>query len=380
MSFVLCSRILTLNIFIVALIISNSAHAIPEYSAISVEAETGLVLYEKNADVVRPPASMIKLIQMLLVAEGLEEGRWTLDQRITASRKAQRMGGTQVYLEAGDTFTLEHLMHAVSVASANDAAMAVAEGLWGSEEAYLAAMNTRADELGMVNSEFSSVHGLPPDAGEEPDKTTARDMALLGRACVEMPRVLGWTSMRELQFRPGEAIKYTTNKLMRRRNDMDGLKTGYIRAAGFCIAATLQKNGVRVISVVMGHTDKRERFNLAERLLDEGVALVRRDEFLSGDAKIEISVEECETEITTLLTDEGITLLTRRDEFNLIELVYDHPKTLKAPLKKGDKIGTVSAMLGTKLLAQRDLYVAEDLPVAGWVWKIEKRVLSLFGE
>lgn len=355
--------------------------AIPEYSAISVEAETGLVLYEKNADTVRPPASMIKLFQMLLVSEGLEEGRWTLEQPITASRKAQHMGGTQVYLEAGDTFSLEHLMHAVSVASANDAAMAVAEGLWESEEAYLAAMNEMAAELGMESSEFNSVHGLPPDRGEDPDKTTARDMALLGRACVKVPQLLEWTSMRELQFRPGEALKYTTNKLMRRRDDMDGLKTGYIRAAGFCVTATLQKNGIRVISVVMGHTDKKERFDLAERLLDEGVALVRRDVFLpeEGSAVEGIGVGNCEVETTDLFASDGITLLTRRDEFDQIEIVYDHPKSLKAPLKKGDKVGTVSAVLGTTVLAERDLLVTEDLPEAGWGWRIEQTVLGWFG-
>lgn len=321
---------------------------------------------------------MIKLMQMLMVAEGLEEGLWRLEQSITASRKAQQHGATQVYLEAGDTFALGHLMKAVSVASANDAAKAVAEGLWVSEEAYLKAMNRKAAELGMENSEFNSVHGLPPDRGEEPDKTTARDMALLGRACVRMPQLMAWTSLRELQFRAGESKIYTTNKLMRRRGDMDGLKTGYIRAAGFCLTATLQKDGIRVISVVMGHTDKKERFNLAERLLDEGVALVRRDVFLAEDrnAVEGIAVSDCEIEPTDLFASEGITLLTRRDEFDQIEMVYDYPKSLKAPLKKGDKVGTVSAMLCATVLAERDLFVSEDLPKAGWGWKIEKTVLG----
>lgn len=165
---------------------------------------------------------------------------------------------------------------------------------------------------------------------------------------------------------------------MRRRGDMDGLKTGYIRAAGFCLTATLQKDGIRVISVVMGHTDKKERFNLAERLLDEGVALVRRDVFLAEDrnAVEGIAVSDCEIEPTDLFASEGITLLTRRDEFDQIEMVYDYPKSLKAPLKKGDKVGTVSAMLGATVLAERDLFVSEDLPKAGWGWKIEKTVLG----
>ena len=152
---------LMLICFFIVLSVSDCVEAAKsrEPSLIAIEAETGMILYEKNADIVRPPASMIKLMQMLLVSEGLREGKWTLDQPITASRKAQHMGGTQVYLEAGDVFPLDHLMKAVSVASANDATMAVAEGLWGSEDAYKEAMNKRAQELGMKSSVFYSVHG-----------------------------------------------------------------------------------------------------------------------------------------------------------------------------------------------------------------------------
>lgn len=379
--FTFISRSFLIALGFVCMLTTTAAQAaLPEYSAFAIEAETGLVLYEKNADVVRPPASMIKLMMMLLVAEGLEEGKWTLEQPITASRKAQHMGGTQVYLEAGDTFSLGHLMKALSVASANDAGMAIAEGLWGSEEAYRTAMNERIADLGMKNSEFNSVHGLPPDRGSEPDKTTARDMAILGQACVKVPQILEWTALRELQFRPNEAIKYTTNRLMRRRDDMDGLKTGFISAAGYCITATLQKDGVRIISVVMGHTNRDERFKLAEKLLDEGIASIRRDVFVPENTKIVegIPVENCEVEITALSTKEGISLLTRREDYEQIKLLYDHPKKLKAPLNKGDKIGTVSALLGAEVLAERDLYITEDLPEARWTWKLEKKVTGWF--
>ncbi|MFP6583322.1 MAG: D-alanyl-D-alanine carboxypeptidase family protein [Candidatus Hydrogenedentota bacterium] len=345
-------------------------------SSIAVEAETGLVLHEENADIVRPPASMIKLMAMLLVSEGIDEGRWTLEQPIIASRKAQHMGGTQVYLEAGDSHTLEQLMQAVSVASANDATMAVAEGLWGSEEAYLEAMNVRAAELGMSSSEFHSVHGLPPDRGEEFDKTTARDMALLGRACARHERIMAWTNLRSIQFREGEPRKYTTNKLMRRRDDMDGMKTGYIRAAGFCITATLKKDGVRVISVVMGHPDKMERFRLAERLLDEGVANVRSGTLVLGGLEDGISVEvaNCEIEEISLAVAEPIVATTLREDWDRIEVVWEHPKTLTAPIKKGAKVGVVKAMLGDTVLGETDITVTEALAEASWLWKVEKSV------
>ena len=221
-------------------------------STICVEAETGMVLAEENAAIVRPPASMIKMIQMLLVTEGLYKNSWTLETPIHVSLHAQKMGGTQVYLEAGETWTLGELMPAIAVASANDAAMAVAEGLWGSEEKYLEAVNARAKELGMASTEFHSVHGLPPDAGEEPDGTTARDMATLGRACVAYPYIMRLVGAKELQFRPEEAIKHNTNKLLWRMEDCDGIKTGYIRASGFCVTATAQRDGIRLIGVVMG--------------------------------------------------------------------------------------------------------------------------------
>ena len=349
-------------------------------SLISIEAETGLVLHEKNADTVRPPASMIKLMQMLLVSEGLREGKWTLDQPITASRKAQHMGGTQVYLEAGDVFPLGHLMKAVSVASANDATMAVAEGLWGNEDAYLAAMNERAQALGMKNSEFHSVHGLPPSWGEEYDKTTARDMALLAQACVKEPQVLAWTNLRDIQFRPDEPKKYSTNKLLRRRDDMDGLKTGFISAAGFCITATLEKDNVRVIAVLMGYQDKYVRFNEAERLLDEGVATMRRGQLIAKgiEEAPKVTVQNCETPTLQLEVSKEIDLLVRSSEWENIELVWEHPKSVTAPVKKGQKIGTVSAMLGDKVLAERELIASADLAEAGWGWKLEQSFYSFF--
>jgi len=349
-------------------------------SIISIEAETGMVLYEKNADVCRPPASMIKIMQMLLVSEGLREGKWTLDQKITASRKAQRMGGTQVYLQAGDVFTLDHLMKAVSVASANDATMAVAEGLWGSEDTYKEAMNARAQELGMKDSVFHSVHGLPPDWGNPYDATTARDMALLAQACVKEEQVLKWTNMRELQFRPGEAKKYTTNKLLRRRDDMDGLKTGFISKAGFCVTSTIEKNGVRIIAVLMGYQDKVKRFNEAERLLDEGVAAFKRGQLVAkGTEKApKVSVANCETPTLQLEVSNEIKLMVLSHKWDNIELVWEHPKSVTAPVKKGDRIGTVSAVLGGEVLAKSELLASADMAEASLAWKIEQSILSFF--
>lgn len=347
-------------------------------SFIAVEADTGMVLREENADIERPPASMIKLMMMLLVSEGVDAGRWKLDQWITASQHAQRMGGTQVYLEAGEVHTVDNLMRAVSVASANDASMAIAEGLWGSEEAYLEASNKKAQELGMTNSEFHSVHGLPPDRGGEFDKTTARDMAILGRACALDPRVLGWTNLRSFVFRPGESEHHTTNKLLRRREDMDGLKTGFINAAGYCVTATLKKNGVRVVAVVMGHDNSAKRFTLAEQLLDEGVVSMKRDTIVKGGYEdgLKVSVANCETESVQLRVADPITITTHVDDWDRVQLVWEHPKSLTAPVTKDTKVGTVRAVLGNQVLAERDITVDTELEEVSWFWKVEKTVRS----
>ena len=352
-----------------------------DVSAFSMEAETSLVLLEHNADVLRPPASMVKIMLMLLVAEGLERGDWTLETPVEASRHAQRMGGTQVYLGRGEVHALEALMKAVAVASANDAAMAVAEGLWGSEEAYLARMNERAGELGMDSSEFHSVHGLPPDRGEEPDKTTARDMAMLAQACVRHSEILKWTSTVGFEFRRGEGKKYTTNTLMRQMPECDGLKTGYIRSAGFCITATAARKGVRIISVVMGHNDKRGRFDLAERLLLEGLEDVRKERVVIRGVTPTptVRVANSETKAATLEFSEDVWVTAHRSDWDRISIVLDHPEEVRAPMEADTKVGEVRVELDGDVLSQTSVILPVALKEAGWMWKVEHAVFSLFG-
>ncbi|MCC6144463.1 MAG: D-alanyl-D-alanine carboxypeptidase, partial [Candidatus Hydrogenedentes bacterium] len=250
-------------------------------SYICVEAETGLVAAEENADIKRPPASMLKLMLMLLVVEGADSGTWAYETELTASALAQQMGGTQVYIEAGEVWPLNHLMKAVAVASANDAAVVVAEGLFGSVEKCLEAMNRRALELGMVDTVFHSVNGLPPDPGEPFDQTTARDMSQLARECVKHDKILEWVREKEFQFRPGSSMKYNTNKMLWRMDDCDGLKTGFIRAAGYCVTATAVRNDLRFICVVMGSPGFQERFRVAEECLETAFSRIRRQRLVA---------------------------------------------------------------------------------------------------
>ncbi|MFA6243304.1 MAG: serine hydrolase, partial [Candidatus Hydrogenedentales bacterium] len=230
-------------------------------------ADTGLVVGERNADEAHAPASMVKLMLMLLVTEGLDAGTWTLETPITISAGAANVGGTQVELKAKESWTLDQLMTAVAVASANNAATAVAEGLWGSVDKYLEAANARAKELGMRGTEYHSVHGLPPGKGELSDVTTARDMTVLAEECIKKPQIMTWVGVREFSLRPEEAPKSNTNKLLFSLEGCDGLKTGFTRAAGYCLTATAVRNGVRLVVVVMGCERLSQRFEVAQYLL-----------------------------------------------------------------------------------------------------------------
>ncbi len=345
-------------------------------SVYSVEAETGLELFARDADTVRPPASMIKLALMLLVAEGLEDGRWTLETSVTATRHAEKMGGTQVYVKMGETYSLRQLMLGVVVASANDAAMAVAEGLWGSEDAYLDAANERIQQLGMTKSVFRSVHGLPPDRGEQPDETTARDMAMLARECAKHAQIHEWTSTRKFRFRPEDAEHLSTNKLLQMMDECDGMKTGYIHAAGFCVTATAKRGELRVITVVMGHPDGLARFRLAQQQLTEGLAAVRKDRVFAKETaeKPSITIENGREETVSVEATDDIWGVTRASDWDRIQLVWDLPKTLSAPVTAGTQVGEVRAELDGRVLGRSAIMLGAGVEETTWMWRTEKMI------
>lgn len=242
----------------------------PYASALVVDAATGEPLFMKDA--VKPvyPASVLKLMDLYIVLDLVQQGRLRLDDVVTASVEAYRMGGSQVYLDVGEQFTVEELLYALMIQSANDAAVALAEHIAGSKEGFVRMMNDKARELGMKNTTFSSVHGLPPAADQQPDVTTARDMVTLCRALLKFPDTLRFTSTTERGFRNNSFVMQTHNSLLKRVRGCDGFKTGYYRLAGYSIAATAERDGRRVIAVVMGSTNKQARDNAAVQLIEEG--------------------------------------------------------------------------------------------------------------
>lgn len=224
----------------------------PYLGAIVINAADGEVIFNKNADTACYPASMIKLMVLLVIQEKIEQGALYLSDRIRVTAPAARTGGSQVYLKEGEVFTLEDLLYSLIIQSANDSAVALAIHIAGSPESFAKLMQQKARELGMKNTEFHSVHGLPPSRGHKPDISTPRDLARLARELLKHPDILKYTSTRVRKFRDGKFIMRTHNHLLGSFTGCDGLKTGYIRAGGFSIVATAKRRGVRFIAVVVG--------------------------------------------------------------------------------------------------------------------------------
>jgi D-alanyl-D-alanine carboxypeptidase (penicillin-binding protein 5/6) len=242
----------------------------PYVSAIVVDADTGQPLFTRNAVAPAYPASVLKLMDLYIVLDLVQQGRLQLTDMVSVSADASNMGGSQVYLKEGELFSVDDLLYALMIQSANDAALALAEHVAGGKEAFVAMMNAKARELGMKDTTFHSVHGLPPAEGQGVDVTTARDLAILCRALVKMPEALKYTSTSERGFRNDTFTMQTHNSLLKRVRGCDGLKTGYFKVAGYSIAATAQRDGRRIICIVLGSEDKQTRDAQAIQLIEQG--------------------------------------------------------------------------------------------------------------
>jgi len=274
--------------FLLTLALLGSLARADYRGALVLDAASGAILHEENADAPSPPASVTKLMTFLIVHDAIAAGRIRLDTPVTANAADQSMGGTQVFLAAGETLPVEELLFAVMVESANDAAHALAIPVAGSREAFVAAMNARAQALGMRNTVFRTPHGLPPSSRDasDGDLTTPRDLALLARELVSKTDVLRYSSVRARLF--GEGVRTTPqpmrnhNKLITTVEGCDGLKTGFTRAAGFCLVATAQRGTKRVIVAVMGSPDAKTRDAHVRRLIEEGFAKIPETSVFTG--------------------------------------------------------------------------------------------------
>ncbi len=245
----------------------------PYRGAIVVRADTGETVIDKNAEAVCYPASIVKLMMLLIIQEKIEEGTLKLDDQVVCTAEAARMGGSQVYLKENEIFSVEDLLYALIIQSANDAAVALAVHVAGSKDGFVEMMQEKARELGMKDTEFHSVHGLPPGRGQKPDLSTPRDIAILSRELLKHPAILQYTSTPVRNFRDGSFEMRSHNPLLASGaapesfEGCDGLKTGYFRAGGYSIAATSERDGLRLIAVVMGSKQKEDRNKAAREML-----------------------------------------------------------------------------------------------------------------
>lgn len=242
----------------------------PYLSALVVDAETGETLIDENSTVKAYPASVLKMMVLLVVLEQIEKGTLDLSDMVQVTPEAARMGGSQVYLDPKEQFSVEDLLYALMVQSANDAAVALAIHVSGSKESFIALMNERAAALGMEDTRFHSVHGLPPSEGQQVDTTTAKDLSILAMKLAKRKETFKYTGTMEREFRNGDFIMRTHNHLLKNVDGCDGFKTGYFKAAGFSIVATAKRKGVRLIVVVLGSKDRKVRDAKATELLTKG--------------------------------------------------------------------------------------------------------------
>jgi D-alanyl-D-alanine carboxypeptidase (penicillin-binding protein 5/6) len=336
------------------------------------EAETGAILFEKDIHKSRSPASMVKMMLMLIVMEKIHAGEIHLSETITASAHASKMGGSQVYLRAGETFTLEEMMKAIVVASANDACTAVAEHISGTVEGFVELMNERAKALNLSDTHYESVHGLPPSNGTPGDLTSAHDMAVLARALTKYPEIFSWGAIREDSLRNGKFILTNTNKLIYTFPGADGFKTGFHHDAGFNITATAQRNGLRMIAVVMGASTSNARFDEARRLLALGFNGYRKVIVVRKDSPIgpEIQVSGSSLRKFRAVVQEDLAIVVRKGVEKQLVTDVQVPANLTAPAHRGQVIGEVRVKQQEQILTKTAAVVPEEIPQVGLIWRI----------
>jgi serine-type D-Ala-D-Ala carboxypeptidase (penicillin-binding protein 5/6) len=351
---------------------ANSSAPPPIESVLLMEAATGAILFEKDIHKQRAPASMVKMMLMLIVMEKLRAGELHLSDMITASGHASKMGGSQVYLREGEAFTLEEMMKAISIASANDACVAVAEHVSGTVEGFLDLMNERAKELGMDETHFGTVHGLPPSNGDPGDLTSARDLAIVARELTKYPEILAWSATKEDNLREGKFILTNTNKLVYNFPGVDGLKTGFHARAGFNVTATAQRDGLRMIAVVMGAPSSTARFDEAKRLLAMGFNSYRKVVLVRKDAPVgpEIQVSGSTVRKVRAVAQDDIAVVVKKGVEKQLTTDVQVPKDLSAPAHRGQVIGEVRVKHQDQILTTGVAVVPEEIPKVNLIWRL----------
>ena len=327
-------------------------------SVVLMEPNTGKLLYESNSDEKLPPASITKIMSLLLVMEAIDRGDITLETVVTASEHACSMGGSQIWLEPGETMTVNDLLKAAVIASANDACVALGETVAGSEEGFVALMNERASELGMTNTHFVNCTGL--DAEEH--LTTAYDVALMSSALIKHDLIKDYSTVWMDTLRDGKSELVNTNKLVRFYAGTTGLKTGTTSTAKYCLSATAERNGLELVAVVMAGESSNDRFNGAKKLLDFGFANYNYSGIDAGlEENPKIQVLKGTQKTVEALPQGTLNVLLPKTASGKIERKTVLSENVTAPVKKGDVLGTVTVTLDGKQLGEIPLVAKSDI-------------------
>lgn len=343
---------------------------LPCRSAILMDADTGEVLFEQSADEALPPASVTKVMTLLLVMEAIEAGRVRLDEQVRVSANAASMGGSQVFLEEGEQMCVEEMLKCVVIASANDCAVALAEHVAGSEESFVAAMNARAAELGMKNTHFENTNGL--DDSVENHVTSARDIAIMSRELITHPKILEYSGIWMDTIRNGAFGLTNTNRLVRFYPGCTGLKTGSTARAGFCVSATAKREGVSLICVIMGADTRDVRNTSAAKLLDFGFAHYETFHAEAGEREIRVTGAK-ETTLSVRWPAFGATVA--KGSASRVTCKVDLPESVEAPVEQGEVLGHVIYELDGAELGRVEICAEQVVPKIEF-WGLFYRLLS----
>ena len=330
-------------------------------SAIMIEASTGEILFQKNAYEKLPPASMTKMMSILLILEEIEKGNLKWDDEIVASETAASMGGSQIFLEAGEKMTVTELLKGISIASGNDATVAMAEKIAGTEEAFVKRMNERAKGLGLKNTHFVNSTGLDIDN----HYSSAYDMSLIAKELVKHEKILEFTGTYEEYLRKDSDNPFwlvNTNRLVRFYRGVDGLKTGYTSSAGYCLTATAKRDDMRLITVVMNEPDTSKRSSDTTKMLDYGYNVYTVENIIDNSTTIDKKkVELGKKEEVDIISKETITILRKKSDKDRNIVYKANIDKIVAPVKKGDKVGTIDIIEDNKVISIIEATVKEDI-------------------
>lgn len=340
--------------------ISSDVINLKSQSGIIIEADTGKVLFEKDADTKRSPASMTKIMTLLLIVEELEKGNILLKDEVAISERAASMGGSQIYLEKGSTATVEELLTTIAVGSANDSAVAMAEKIGGTVENFVVLMNKRAKQLGANNTTFKNPHGLD----EEGHETTARDMALIAKEVVKHDNIIKLSSTYEttIRHKNGKSLwLVNTNSLIKFYSGLDGLKTGFTDKAGYCLTGTMKRNDMRLITVVMHAETKEDRNTDTINMMEYAYSMYNKKTLVSSENYLgNMFIDNAKSRKVKYYLEKDANVIVDK---NTREVNYKYDielDNIKAPLKKGDKIGTLKLNYNNEII-DYNLIVKEDV-------------------